>query len=55
VGDDLVTWIEERQRRVEERLLAAGGDDDLRFLVLDAVIEAVPIADCAPQLYLVKS
>ncbi len=50
VGDDLVAWIEERQRRVEERLLAAGADDDLRFLVLHAVVDTVPIADRAPQL-----
>ena len=29
VGDHLVARVEQRQRRVEERLLAAGGDDDL--------------------------
>ena len=50
VGDDLVAGVEQRERRVEQRLLAAGADDDLVLVVLDAVVEPVAIADRAPQL-----
>src|SRR6202035_4949931 len=42
--------VEERERRVVERLLAARADDDLGLLVLDAVIEPVAIADGATEL-----
>ena len=49
VRDDLVARAEQRQRRVVERLLAARGDDDLRFRVLDAVVGAIAVADRALQ------
>ena len=45
VRDHLVARAEQRQRRVVERLLAAGGDDDLGLLVVDAVVGPVAIAD----------
>ena len=42
VGDDLVAWIEERKRRVEECLLAAHRDQHLGGGDVDAVV--LPIA-----------
>ena len=50
VGDDLVAGVEERQGGIEQRLLAAGAEDHLGFLVLDAVVEPVALAERAPQL-----
>ena len=50
VRDDLVAGIEQRERGVEERLLAAGAGDDFVFLVVDAVVRAVAIADRPLQL-----
>src|SRR4029079_19718359 len=47
--DDLVTRPEERQRGIEQRLLAAGARDDLIFTVVDAIISAIALADRALQ------
>ena len=45
VRDHLVARAEQAQRRVVERLLAAGGDDHLGRRVLDAVVGLVARAD----------
>ena len=50
VRDDLVARVEQRHRDVVQRLLAAGGDDDLGRRVLDAVVGLVVRADAPPQL-----
>ncbi len=48
--DHLVAGTEERHGGVVQRLFAAGGDDDLVVLVVDAVIGAIAVADGALQL-----
>src|SRR6185503_18258299 len=48
--DDLVAGFEQRERGVEQCLLAAGAEDDLGFLVIDSVIQAVALADRAAEL-----
>ena len=50
VRDDLVAGAEEHHDGVEERLLAAGGDDDLVGRVLDAVVGLVAGDDRLLQL-----
>src|SRR5262245_55277734 len=50
MGDDLVAGLEERERRIEQRLLASGGQNHFGFLVLDAVIETVALAERATEL-----
>ena len=49
MGDHLVARPEQHQRGVVQRLFPAGGDDDLRFLVVDAVVGAVAVTDRALQ------
>ena len=50
VRDDLVAGIEQRQRRVVERLLAAGAGDDFVLAILNAVVGLVARDDGALQL-----
>ncbi len=50
VRDHLVARLVERHRGVVERLFGAGGDDDFLGLDLDAVVEAIALADGVAQL-----
>ena len=49
VSDDLVARPEERHDGVEERLFSAGGDDDFRRLIVDAVVLPIAVGDRALQ------